>query len=564
MASIASVGLTEALQASPWMLAGYAAVFGLSLHVILFRPSLFIVEEYLYKLLGLYATAVIAAAFAFFTVTEFSMLQIVARVGLIALSFNTGFIFSLSLYRLFFHRLHRFPGPVASKLTRFYDAWLAGKNVQYNVEIDRLHSQYGDFIRTGPREICIVRKSAVPLLFGPQSDCLKSTYYAQASPDPKKCSVHHTRDFDDHRRRRKAWDRGFSIKALGTYEPRIKTKADLLVSHIESNIDKPLDATAWSMFLSFDIMGDVGFGKDFNNLTTGIEHPAIKGVHDHMAVLGVLGHIPWLLNVLGCIPGATAGYSGFFKWCADEIESKKKRWNSEEYPQDVVSWLLKAFVEKDVSAAPTEDCLHEDSRVVIVAGSETTATTLANALFHLAKYPAVLAKLQHLLDEAMPGGPDDWDYKKIKDMSFIDDIINETLRLRPAVMTGGYRVTPPQGIQVDEVYIPGDVNVFVPVQCIQTDERYYKQSKQFIPERWDERKQELGTEGAPFLPFLLGPYVCPGKNLAMMSLRISISTLAQKYNITFAPGETGDAFDKGALDTFTTTLPPLQMMFQPR
>lgn len=194
----------------------------------------------------------------------------------------------------------------------------------------------------GPREICIVRKSALPLIYGPQSECLKSSWYAQVSVDPKICSIHMTRDFDDHRRRKKAWDRGFSIRgkhcltcllrsedanigiALGTYEPRIKGKADLFASRIDDNLGKDLDATAWSMFLSFDIMGEVGFTKNFNNLDTGVEHAAIQGVHEHMAVLGVLSHVPWLLNVISRIPGAAAGYSGFFSWCADEIKAKQK------------------------------------------------------------------------------------------------------------------------------------------------------------------------------------------------------------------------------------------------
>lgn len=115
-----------------------------------------------------------------------------------------------------------------------------------------------------------------------------------------------------------------SVTALGTYEPRIKSKADLFLSQLTSHAGKPIDATAWTMFLSFDIMGDVGFGKDFNCVATGTEHPAIKGVHDHMAVLGVLSNVPWLLNLLGCIPGATAGYAGFFNWCASEMKAKQK------------------------------------------------------------------------------------------------------------------------------------------------------------------------------------------------------------------------------------------------
>jgi len=114
------------------------------------------------------------------------------------------------------------------------------------------------------------------------------------------------------------------VIALATYEPRIKAKADLLISQINANLGKPLDVTAWSMFLNFDIMGDVGFGKDFNNLRTGIKHPAIKGIHDSIAVVGVLSHIPWLLNIVGRIPFATAGYSPFLRWCADKMKHKQK------------------------------------------------------------------------------------------------------------------------------------------------------------------------------------------------------------------------------------------------
>lgn len=208
-----------------------------------------------------------------------------------------------------------------------------------------------------------------------------------------------TRDFGDHKRRRKAWDRGFAIKgklstmlekhllivvALNTYEPRIKQKVDLFCRQLASHAaaDKPIDATAWSMYLSFDIMGEVGFGKDFGGLANGTEHPAIKGIHEHMAVLGVLSNVPWLLNLASSIPGATAGYAGFFGWCASEIEAKQKvrfsrkvelsdswqQWNAHHEPEDIVAWLLQAFNEKDVSAAPSEEALHEDSRVVIIAG----------------------------------------------------------------------------------------------------------------------------------------------------------------------------------------------------
>jgi hypothetical protein len=81
----------------------------------------------------------------------------------------------------------------------------------------RLLDQLSADCSLGPREISVLRKSAVPILYGPASECLKSTWYGQTGNDPKKCSIHMTRDFNDHRLRRRAWDKGFSIKGMYTY-----------------------------------------------------------------------------------------------------------------------------------------------------------------------------------------------------------------------------------------------------------------------------------------------------------------------------------------------------------
>lgn len=78
------------------------------------------------------------------------------------------------------------------------------------------------------------------------------------------------------------------------------------------------------MYLSFDIMGEVGFGKDFGGVSSGTEHPAIKGIHSHMEILGIMSHLPWLLNLLSRVPGAAAPYAGFFGWCAAEIKAKQR------------------------------------------------------------------------------------------------------------------------------------------------------------------------------------------------------------------------------------------------
>ncbi|KAH8203627.1 hypothetical protein TruAng_002157 [Truncatella angustata] len=527
-------GLSNTLNVNIGQTITGATILGVIFHVSILRP--FEVEQFMYTLIiGSFTLTI--GLFAIQILFGSSFLDATIGVSLLSGGFVGGVVLSMVVYRLFFHRLRKFPGPVGAKLTKFYSASLAAKTVQYHKDVSQMHDRYGDFIRTGPRELCIVRSSAVPLVYGPNTKCRKATW-------------------------RRNWDRGFAIKVLQTYVPRIALEADQFVSQV-AKLQGPLNATAWTNYLAFDIMGQVGFGKEFGGVKSGQEHPAIKGVHDHMNILGIVSHVPWLLNIASRIPGATAGYAPFFNWCASEIKAKQKIWTTEQPPSDIISWLIKAFEEKDISASPSEAALHEDARVVIVAGSETTATTLVSVLFYLVKHPDIYRKLQRQVDSVMPS-MDDWTYDKTKSIIFIDDIINETLRLKPALLTGSYRMTPPEGIQVDEQYIPGNTNVIVPTQLIQTDERYWPHALEFIPERFGERRDELKTDGAPFLPFTLGMHSCPGKNLALISLRISIAKIAQQFDISFAPGEDGSKFDNGALETFTTILPPLMMQFLPR
>jgi cytochrome P450 len=61
-----------------------------------------------------------------------------------------------------------------------------------------------------------------------------------------------------------------------------------------------------------------------------------------------------------------------------------------------------------------------------------------------------------------------------------------------------------------------------------------------------------------------GVYKCPGDKLAMMSMRIAISSIVQQFDVKLAAGETGEAFEKERKDAFTTVLSPLKLEFVPR
>lgn len=78
------------------------------------------------------------------------------------------------------------------------------------------------------------------------------------------------------------------------------------------------------MFYSFDVIGDVAFGKDFGNLVTGTEHSALKPIHEHIKAFAVLGPLPWLMNIMTTIPSASSIYTEIFGFCENEIRTKQK------------------------------------------------------------------------------------------------------------------------------------------------------------------------------------------------------------------------------------------------
>lgn len=54
------------------------------------------------------------------------------------------------------------------------------------------------------------------------------------------------------------------------------------------------------------------------------------------------------------------------------------------------------------------------------------------------------------------------DYNALQSLPYLNSLINETLRLHPAVPTGGLRNTPPEGITIAGQYIPGNITVAIP------------------------------------------------------------------------------------------------------
>lgn len=59
----------------------------------------------------------------------------------------TGLFGSMVVYRIFFHRLRTFPGPLAARISAFWVIKQSIPDLRFFIKIRSLHDQYGDFVR---------------------------------------------------------------------------------------------------------------------------------------------------------------------------------------------------------------------------------------------------------------------------------------------------------------------------------------------------------------------------------------------------------------------------------
>jgi cytochrome P450 len=302
-------------------------------------------------------------------------------------------------------------------------------------------------------------------------------------------------------------------------------------------------------------MGDIGFNRSFGMVESGEEANVIKLLHDSQAPLSVLVHTSWAMRLIARTPIGSQPLFEHIDWSAKVLEERKKITPKE---KDVFSCLL------DPNNDQITPEMNADSRLLIIAGSDTVSATLSYLLYELCKNLKIQAKLRTVIDTIEPEKAH-LDVEDVTECAFLDGVINETLRLHPATPSGPQRETPPEGLTLpDGTYIPGEVNVWIPIYSLQRDSRYWEDPLSFMPERWTDERPSANIEKRAFLPFLTGPYNCIGQKLAMMELRSVTANLIRSFEITFAEGENGSTIENKSQDCFTMNVGKLDVRLTPR
>jgi cytochrome P450 family 135 len=174
---------------------------------------------------------------------------------------------------------------------------------------------------------------------------------------------------------------------------------------------------------------------------------------------------------------------------------------------DIMSLLLLARDEDGEAMTDVE--LRDELVTLLLAGHETTATSVAWALERLVRHPQKLARLTAEIDAAGTGGGEE----------YMTAVVNETLRVRPVV--GIVVRVLNEDLRVGSYVLPKGTRVAPSIYLTNRNAQVYGDPEAFRPERF----LEAATETFSWIPFGGGIRRCIGASFAQMEMKVMLRTM---------------------------------------
>jgi len=201
----------------------------------------------------------------------------------------------------------------------------------------------------------------------------------------------------------------------------------------------------------------------------------------------------------------------------------------------------------------SDEAIRDELMTMLVAGHETTATTMDWFLVETFSHPEVLARVQLEVREVVGEGV--CDASMIRRMPYLRAVINEVLRLHPPVPGVGRYVARPT--QIGGIELPIGAGVSPCITLLHRNPDVWPDPLAFRPERFVGTTIERGT----FIPFGGGSRTCLGKAFGLFQLEVVLATLLARFDVRPAPWPRARTAQRG---TFTGVSHEVDVSLVPR
>jgi len=377
-------------------------------------------------------------------------------------------------------------------------------------------------VRVSPSEVSFISvESAFPEIYGFRTGKLKGHLNMQKDPvwyPPAGNGAVAILSADDegHTRGRRALSHAFSEKALAAQEVLLQKYVDQLVDRLKevtSTSKEPVDMVKWYNWTTFDVIADLLFGEPFGCLQDLSTHKYVSLLFDSVKaaqLFYIMSYFP-LVKYLGSLivpKKLIRQRAEFERWVCSQAAKRRDR---ETQRPDFMTHILQHNGERKETTISNDE-IDSNCQLILVAGSETTATLLSGATYLLLKKnPAVYQKLKDEIRGRFQTYSDITLAAVNNDTPYLLATLQEALRYFPPVPTGFERRVGKGGEVVSGYYLPEGAALCVSHYPAYHSERNFKNPEAFVPERWLGDPEYKDDKSAWCQPFSFGPRNCLGK-----------------------------------------------------
>ncbi|KAJ7371316.1 Thromboxane-A synthase [Desmophyllum pertusum] len=319
--------------------------------------------------------------------------------------------------------------------------------------------------------------------------------------------------------------------------PLIEKSCDTLMEKLVkiADSDESVDMLDWFRQLTFEIILSTAFGVDAN-IQMGENAEMLEKAQAQFKIpliVRQIGRLPlgsYFFWLMGAIFGNQPTY---FLGIVDEI-LKSRRQMGLTGRKDLLELMMMANEETTVEGVSrlTDDEIVAQSVIFLLAGYETSSSTLGFTLYYLAVNPDVQDKLRTEIQEALETNTNIPLYEVAQNIEYLDCVIKESQRLCPSGAQANRECS--EDYDLNGIHIPAGTEILIPIYALHHDPDAWEDPKKFDPERFRGPAKDA-RRAFQFLPFGAGPRNCIGMRFALMEIKIALVKILMKYKFVQSP-----------------------------
>jgi enediyne biosynthesis protein E7 len=329
------------------------------------------------------------------------------------------------------------------------------------------------------------------------------------------------------RHQRRAIQPAFRRERIGGFAAVVTDEADALLDRLSSHLGgDPVDVVAEMTRLTIGVLGRTLFDMDLSPLRFLGE--AFATAQDQaMFEMVTLGALPLWLPL-----PRNRRFRAARRQLDDTVHAlvAARERDGSRAGDDVISLLLGAYRDEP-DARLRRRRLRDEVVTILLAGHETTASTLSWTWSLLARHPeaaeTVRAEVAEVLGDRPPG------YQDLARLHYTTMVIQEAMRLYPPVWGLTRKALGPD--EIGGYRVPGGADVMICPYTLHRHKDFWADPDQFRPERFEPTAAGPAHRYA-YIPFGAGPRVCVGSHLGMLEATLVTAMVARRFRLELSGG----------------------------